>query len=546
MHVINTYKIRTSLIFILFCILYAYAWFTLFIVQIRQHTFFTQLGNKQYYVTRTIQPPRSTIYDRHGTILAMNKDMLSTFILPRQLKDPAQLKKFLAAHFPDALTRLEQAQDRYFIYVHRHITPAQEKLIKQKNIVDINFIQEPGRFYPLVGIGPILGITDQDNQGIMGIELQYNQQLAGSPCIVSLQKDARSGLFYFEQETQQEGICGTPVQLTIDSTLQYISYQAVKKTVESFGAQEGAALIFNPINGEILAMARYPDFDPNNRAHMNMERTKNSLITDTYELGSVIKACAALGILEEEAAIPDELIDCENKATTMIDGIRVNTTDKSVAGEITFAQVIQKSNNIGMAKFTKRIGPKLYDHYQRMGFGTKTGIAFPGEQSGFINPPATQNRQSIFSLSYGYEMNLTLLQLARFFGMLSTGYLVTPTLLLNQESKKIDAGYSTRARDQLLAILEDTVNQGTAYRARIPGYTIRVKTGTANLIDANGLYNHDRNIFTAAGIIEKGDYKRIIVTFVKEVKQRNMYASQVAVPLLANIAERMLIHDRII
>jgi cell division protein FtsI (penicillin-binding protein 3) len=372
--------------------------------------------------------------------------------------------------------------------------------------------------------------------------------------------------------------------------------------VDKFNACQAAVIIMDPKNGEIVSMLSYPYFDPNNAHMAHSENFKNKIITDAHELGSVMKVCAALAALEEGVVTPDELIDCKNCLTTQIDGRIINTVQAH--GVIPFTDVIALSNNIGIAIVAKRLGTALYDHYKKLGFGCKTGIKFPGENPGFLNHPENWSKQSIISLSYGYEVSMTLLQLACAFSIIATGYKVTPTLLRSscakatedfqqgfvgqalspvrpavcsealcegcklvegneQNNKKIDASsplalsvsegnvskgiklYSDATLNTIKEILEKTTLYGTARRAAIKGYRVMSKTGTANML-IDGKYNPDKNIYTCAGIVEKGDYQRVIVTFVKEAQQKNIYASTVAVPLFESIAERMLIHDRII
>jgi cell division protein FtsI (penicillin-binding protein 3) len=388
--------------------------------------------------------------------------------------------------------------------------------------------------------------------------------------------------------------------LTIDADLQFLVQEAVQKTVDTFHAKEAAVLIMDPQNGEILAMLSYPYFDPNNPYKAIADNFKNKIITDAHELGSVMKVCAALAALEEEVVTPDELIDCQNTLTTHIDGRTINTVQAH--GVIPFTNVIALSNNIGIAIVAKRLGTRLYDHYKKLGFGCKTGIAFPGENTGIVNPPEKWSKQSIISLSYGYEVSATILQLACAFCTIATGYKVKPILIRKNPSiqpptpscgghsgrtekdskaksgsqlldpistpnsnlsssvrpecfaKHSDAKciegspknkiYSDSAHNTIKEILEKTTLYGTARRARIKGYRVMSKTGTANML-IDGHYNPDKHLYTCAGIIEKDNYQRVIVTFVKEVQQKNVFASTVAVPLFESVAERMLIHDKI-
>ncbi len=545
----HPYKIRSIIIFFIFCFLYFIIIANLIRIQLLQRNFFVQLGEKQYNVTATILPPRAPIYDRNGNLLAMNKDSIAAFVFPKKIQDMNSLKRFLATHFPAALERLKHAEHTYFMYVARRLTPEQiQRIQSDKEAADIHLLNEPSRYYPVHSMGIVTGVTDVDNKGLFGLELLCNEQLAGKPTTFSLEKDARSGLFYFKRRTTVEGKEGVPLRLTIDGNLQFLAYQELKKTVDTYQAQEGSVIIMNPRSGEVYAMVSIPDIDPNNTRALNLDYTKNRIITQEYELGSVIKIFAALAALEEKVVTIDELIDCENVKTTYVDGRRVNTVPSSVAGIIPFYEVIAKSNNIGITKVIKRIGNKLYDHYIRMGFGTKTGIEFPGERSGFVNPPSNWSKQSLLSLSYGYEITETVLQLARGFCIIANnGYPVRPTLILPApEQPKIGKPlYCPQTITDIRTILEHTVLQGSAKKAQISGYTIMSKTGTSNLL-INGQYDPTRNTYTCAGIVEKGTYQRVIVVFIKEANQKNLYASMVAAPLFERVAEKTLIHDKIL
>jgi len=540
MTTIKHYKIRASIIFLFFCFLYACIFFRLYLIQIKYHDVYAHMGKKQYHVTITQAPPRAPIYDRSHHYLAVNKDSVSAFILPKSLENQSQLEKFLSVHFPQALTRLHNHKNSYFMYVKRRLSDAQIKLIGDSNIADIKLLNEPSRFYPLQSAGQIVGITDIDNNGAFGIELEFNAQLAGKPSTFTLENDARSGHFYFEKQTKVQGKTGTPITLTIDSDLQFIISQELQATVEQHDAKEGAAIIIDPQNGQILAMTNWPMFDPNNTDDLtNMEITKNKVVTEVYELGSVIKMCAALAALEEGVVQLDELIDCQNRITTYIDHRRINTVPVSVAGIIPFSKVIAKSNNIGIAIVAKRLGPKIYDYYKKLGFGQKTGITFPGEQKGFVNPPDNWSKQSIISLSYGYEITASLLQLARAFSIVANdGYDVIPTLIINTQSHdRTDQLFSMASIQAIKDIMKKT-------RKDIQDYTLMYKTGTANkLID--GQYDNTKNIFTCAGILEKGDYRRVIVVFINQVAKRNLLAATVAAPLLEKLAKKLLIHDKV-
>ncbi|KKP35973.1 MAG: Peptidoglycan transglycosylase and transpeptidase FtsI [candidate division TM6 bacterium GW2011_GWF2_32_72] len=544
----HSIKIRTSFVFFIFIVLYGLLIFNLYIVQIKQQSFFSSLAERQYNVSLEISPPRGLIYDRTGTRpLAINKEIYSAFLVPKSMETAEHTLMFLQKNFPHAAERFEKNTEPNFFYIKRRLSDAEKKLIEDSNISDIKIVKEAGRFYPCPFVGTIVGMTNIDNVGITGIELLFNDKLSGSPEKVSLEKDARSNQFYFKKSTKEEGISSLPIKLTIDSDLQFLAVEEAKECLEKFGFKEVSAVIINPDNGEILALVSLPDFDPNDISNVDVESIKNRTISNVYELGSVMKVFVSLAALEEGVIRPDDIIDCGGSKNVKIDGINLSTT--IALGKATFAEVVQNSNNIGMAFVGKKLGEKLYDHYTRVGFGEKTNIPLPGEQSGFVNPPNNWSKRSPVSLSFGYEITGSLLQLAKAFCIVANGgYKVHPKLILTEnpvENKK-EKLYSDQSISEIRDILEKTILQGTAVKAKINGYKVMGKTGTANMV-VNGKYDVTKNRYAFCGIVEKGDYRRVIVTFAKEpeVKQK-LFAANTVAPLFEKIAEKLLIHDRVI
>jgi len=545
---INSFEhFRSLIIFFIFISLYGIIIGNLYNIQVKKQSFFMNLGDKQYNLSITTLPERAQIFDRNNTPIALNKDSYAAFLLPKEITDRTIVQKFLGQHFPAAAQRLTSSWDKNFFFISRKLTTEQEEIIKQAHITEIHILQEPSRFYPYECLSTILGITDIDNHGILGIEQQYDEILRGTPTTQTLKKDARSNHFYFEQELTIQGTPSQSIQLTIDADLQYKINNIVKEAVLNLQAKEAAAVIMDPITGEISAMVSYPYFDPNNIQNLDMETTKNRTVSQAFETGSVIKPFCALAALEEEVVTIDEMINCENTKETKIDGIRVRTVIPH--GIISFLEIIQNSNNIGTVKVAKRINTKLYDYYKLLGFGMPTGLNFPGEQKGYVNPPEKWSAYSIVSLSFGYEITTTLLQLARSFSLIyNGGRLVTPKLTCNQiQSRKPSEDnvlISQRTRDDLDAILEASVARGSGKRAQVKNYKTAGKTGTSNIVD-NGKYNEKKHLNTFIGYVEKDNYKKVIAVYVKESKTA-MYASVTTAPLFRKIAEILLLHDHVL
>ncbi len=538
-------RVRTAIVFFIAVSCYLILICNLFFIQLINRSFFATLGTQQYTLSVTHQPPRGAIVDRTGsTFFATNKACLSAFIIPNKITDQEALISLLHAHFPDAEKRLHSKKNASFMYIKRRLTPQEQEHITECNNKDIHLLEESSRFYPLPSAAPLIGFTDIDTVGRAGIELSCNAQLAGAPEKVLLEKDARSGYFYFSKTLQDAGTRSTTIKLTLDGALQFLVDEEVAAACKRCKAREASALILNPDNGDILAISSVPYTHPEDPT-FDFYHTKQRAITEQYELGSVLKVFAALAALEENIVTPDTPIDCKNSTSCTIDGRPINTW--RAHGIIPFKDVIAYSNNIGIAQIAKQLGPAIVGHYQRLGFGKKTNIPVPAEASGFINPPNKWSAQSIISLSYGYEISATLLQLAQAFALIAhDGKFVTPRLLLSDPVRIDDAPlYRPESIDAIKSILRKTTEYGTGRRAHMHGFNVMSKTGTANTL-VNGVYDHDTNIYTAAAIIEKGDYKRIIVTCVKEAKIPNAFAATVAMPLLKRIAEKMVIHERVV
>jgi cell division protein FtsI (penicillin-binding protein 3) len=541
-------KIRATLLFFVFLVVYLVIIANLFYLQVMQRSFFTTLGKQQYAVTVAVQPPRAVIYDCVNKPVAVNAECLSAFILPQQLEHPERVQSFLQRYFPLAYDRWRQNKHKYFMFIKRRLKPQELAVIKARGGDDIKIVAEPCRYYPVEAMGTIVGLTDIDNHGLLGVELLFDQQLGGTPSICRLERDARSGHFYFNKITDIQGREGAPVYLTIDSSLQFLAYQELCDAVQNFHAKEGGVIIVDPMTGEIKVSVSWPNFNPNEADHLNQEHAKNYPFTQCYEVGSAIKTFSAIAALEDGVVKPDELIDCEGKESAIVEGMKINTVVESIRGIIPFSEVIEKSNNIGTAKVAMRLGAKLYDYYMRFGFTQKTAVHFPGEQAGFITPPGRWSKRSIISLSFGYEIRTTIAQLAQAFCLIAQhGRPVKLSLIkLTTNSGQAAAVFSARTMDQIKDILTKTVLEGTARRARIKGYRVMGKTGTANTIE-NGRYNKHKNLFTFSGIVEKDGYQRVIVVYLKEIESvHQQHASTVAVPLFEQVAEKMLIHDKII
>jgi cell division protein FtsI (penicillin-binding protein 3) len=506
-------------------------------VQIIKKDFFDNLGTQQYLMGVCGANPRGSIIDRDGQPLVVNKELPSAFIVPHVSTDSAPMHDFLRKHYPVVLDRLQQHPERHFFWLERRLTPERQAWLAQQKIPEIQFVQESVRHYPYPELAHILGFADIDNRGISGLELTFDKKLAGEAAQYRQAKDARAKRFYFDQTVKKKGVSSSPVQITIDHKLQFLLYQDLAEAVESFKAKQGAVIVLDPFSGEILSMVSYPSFNANDVSSIDLAATKNVAVTECYELGSVMKTFSALAGLEEGVVDYNEVFDCEGKVT-MINGLRVENW-KSL-GVMPFFEAVKNSSNVVAARVGLRLGEKLYEHLVRVGFGRKTLLGFPGERSGFVNPPRNWSRSSVMVMTFGYEATVTLLQTARAMAVIANGgNYVEPFLVQTEEAKNVPGKqlYSKKSVDEITTILELV---GARYP--IPGFKLKGKTGTARLV-VDKHYSTTQHTYTFAGFVAKDDYRRVVVTFIKEPEKAHLWAAEVVAPLAKKIAERLAIHD---
>lgn len=541
--IIHDYKTRVFIVFSLFVVFFLVIMTRLFLLQISQHDFFSGLAEQQYAINLSVKPPRALIYDRNKKLpLAFNLQTQSAFVVT-PFTDPAVTIPFLKKKYPQVYARMQAHSGKHFFWLDRFLSEQKYNVLKEKDFRDIHFLDEHQRYYPYQELtAALIGLTDIDNSGIAGLELFFNKQLAGTESQIWYQRDARSGQLYFNQKIQQRGKKGTQLISSIDTTLQAIAYDELSRSVNEFSAIGGACLILNPETGEVLSLTTFPTVDPNQKPLPSLDLIKNTALCDIFELGSVMKAFCALAAFQEKVVGFEEPIDCEGRFA-YINGFKIeNPTIQllNILAEhnniLPFCDVVRYSSNVGVAKVAQRLGPKLYTNLRRLGFGNKTNVTFPGERAGFVNSPERWSRSSLTVMSFGYEIMASLIQLAKAFCIVANGgHDITPTLIKQEKACMGKQLFATQAVGDLKNIMEKVCGKYS-----IPSFRILGKTGTARCIK-DGHYTNSALRCTFAGIIEKGSYKRVVITFINEPQAR--WASDVAMPLFWHIAQRMIVQD---
>lgn len=527
--------------------------FRLFNLQILQAAELTVKADRQHRKAVSVQGPRGSIYDRHGKVLAINMDVPSVFGVPASLDDPSGVARDLSPVLRVKAGEIEKKlkQERSFVWIARKLDPEQGRRLERMTLEGIGVVMEGQRFYPK---GPllshVLGFAGMDSQGLEGVERRYDPYLRGEKQMVVLQRDALGRTVFPRGLRDQVPSAGHNVILTIDEVIQYIAEKELEEAVIATRAKGGIVIVMEPRTGAILAMAVNPRFDPNTVQRISADRWRNRALTDSYEPGSTMKIFVAAAALEEKVMEPGTLIYGENGRLVVAKTI-IHDHDK--LGWMTFAQVIQRSSNIGSVKTAMALGEeRLYRWLRAFGFGERTEIDLPGEVAGLVKEPRDWERRSLASVAIGQEIGVTPLQLVTAVAAIANGgWLMKPYTVseIRDGKGRLVAQVSPQVRRQpispesvhtLSRILEGVVTHGTGSKAAVPGYRVAGKTGTAQKIDPKtGAYSSNLSVGSFVGYVPAEDPRLAIVVVIDE-PQTEAWGGVVAAPVFRRVAEQAI------
>ncbi|HKR79334.1 MAG TPA: penicillin-binding protein 2 [Nitrospira sp.] len=527
--------------------------FRLVNLQVLQAAELTARADRQHQKTVTLEGARGTVTDRHGKVLAMNVEVPSIFGVPTSLDSPAGAARTLSPVLHIRREDLEKKlrQEKHFVWLARKVEPEQGRRLEQLSIDGIGMVMEGRRFYPK---GPllshVLGFVGMDGVGLEGLERRYESQLHGEKRLTVLQRDALGRTVFPKGLREQAPSAGQTLTLTIDEVIQYIAEKELEEAVDQAHAKSGTIIVMEPRSGAILAMAVSPRFDPNAVASLTADRWRNRALTDTYEPGSTMKLVVAAAALEERLMMPGSMLFGENGRMTV-----ANTTihDHEKLGWMTFAQMIQKSSNIGAAKTGMLLGDqRLYRYLQAFGFGQRTDIDLPGEVAGLLKSPREWGRRSLASISMGQEVGVTPLQMVSAVSAIANdGVLMKPFIVsqvrdqkgqpvkeaLPQVKRRVVSPATAR---MLTTIMEGVVTNGTGAKAAIPGFRAAGKTGTAQKVDPRtGAYSSALSIGSFVGFVP-ADAPRLAMIVVIDEPQGEAWGGVVAAPVFRRVGEQVL------
>ncbi|AOZ48788.1 cell division protein [Chromobacterium vaccinii] len=506
-------------------------------LQFVQQDFLQKQGEIRFLRTLTLEAGRGAIVDRHGRLLASSSPVKNIWASPEmlpalatsQLRDLAELLDLS----PESLRRKLTGDGRDFVYLKRRLDPHTAGKIMALRIPGIFSDSEYMRFYPAGDAAAhLVGLTDADGKGQEGIELSLERKLAGKDGTRQVLKDLR-GQIIADASRILLPTDGQTVALTIDARIQYQAHKAIAFAVAEHKARSGSVIVLDAQNGELLAAANYPTFNPNNRRSAQPEAMRNRGMVDAFEAGSVMKPFAMALALQDGHVTPQTVLDTQSyKIGPAL--IR----DVAPRASLDMLGILQKSSNVGTSKLALMSKPERFWHfYNDLGFGKAPGTGFPGEARGTLRDWRKWRPIDQATMSFGYGISGSLLHLARAYTVFTTGGLLLPVSLHSRETsppaqRVIDERIAATMRELLVA---NSRQGGGALAARVPGYSMGGKPGTARKL-IEGRYVADKHRASFIGFAP-GQHPRVIVAVtVDEPSAGKYYGGAVAAPIFARVA----------
>jgi cell division protein FtsI (penicillin-binding protein 3) len=506
------------------------------------------IAARQHALRVDIPAPRGEVLDARGRPLAISAGADSVWADPRDVKDVTATAERLAALVggdPGAL-EAKLAGNKRFAWIARHVRPEIARAVRAAKLPGIDVASEPRRWYPARTIGgTVIGRADIDGNGLDGIELSMNELLSGRRGAVTAVRDARGRRMLADGLASPEA--GATVQLTLDRSVQAIAEEALGAAIETNKAKHGVAVVLDVATSKVLALASYPTYDPNGG---DSSGARNRPVTDVYEAGSVLK------VFTVAAALDAGLVKADT-GFTIGSYYKVGpklVRDTHVAAYLTTKEIIQHSSNIGAVKIAQRVGrEKLHAYFQRLGFGTRTGIELPGEQPGLMRDGARWREIELATISFGYGLTVTPLQIAAALAALGNDGVYREPRIVERvtgdagevlyrgdgEARRIlSPAHAADMRDMLASVFE---KGGTAQSVVVPGFRCGGKTGTAHKYDpAIKAYSPNRYLASFIGLAPIDDPRLAIVVLIDEPSGGAYYGGKVAAPAFAKIASETL------
>ncbi|MGH1484769.1 MAG: peptidoglycan D,D-transpeptidase FtsI family protein [Cellvibrionaceae bacterium] len=493
--------------------------------------------------SESIPALRGVITDRHGEPLAVSTPVVSLWAHPKELQSDKEnlpaLVKSLNLTLGDLKDKLQRFRDKEFMYLRRHLTPADAEKVLALQIRGVYAQREYRRFYPAGEVAAhLVGFTNIDDSGQEGLELAYDQWLTGENGKKQVLKDLRGRVFK-DVNLISAAKAGKDIALSIDLRLQYLAYKELKEAVKAHRAKSGSVVLLDAKTGEVLAMANQPSYNPNDRRGIKASMLRNRAMTDQFEPGSTMKPLTVMAALETGRFKPSTQIDTHPGhlrvgRKTLLDPVNYGVMD--------VAKILQKSSQVGLTKISLGLeGETIRDMFFRAGLGQDTGTGFPGESTGLLPNYAKWQPIVQANFSFGYGVSLTALQLAQAYSVIANDGVKKPVSLLKLAgAQQSDVVVSPGIAKQVATMLQKVVEPGgTGTRANIEAYQVAGKTGTIHKVGRQG-YADDRYLSLFAGFAPASDPRLIAVVAINEPSSGQYFGGEVAAPVFSALVERGL------
>ena len=518
-----------------------------FDIQIFKAKELAQKAENDYSRYITVKGERGQILDRSMNKLATSIDAISITACPSKIKNPGVAAKKLSKILSTDPKKLQAtlSSRRMFAWVARRVSPDQASQIRQLNLTGIYFENDSKRFYPNRNLAAqVIGFTGAEDSGLEGLEFKYNSVLEGDFLKIKIKRDGNGRVLDLDKK-RREQLKGNSIVLTIDKKIQFLSEQTLERTVKAHRAKSGIALVMRPQTGELLSIAHFPQFNPNNFKNYDNIIYRNRAITDAFEPGSAMKVFTAAAALEKGFA-PKSIFFCEN-GTYKIGTFTINDTHPHTW--LSINQIIKFSSNIGSVKIAETIGDKaLYNYLASFGFGNKTRVGCPGETSGSLSPYRKWSKIDTGAISFGQGVSVSAIQLiSGISAIANNGNLMKPLLIKKIISNKgkalreyhpetIRRVISSKSAQQVKRMMSLAVKkEGTGTKAAMAGYTVCGKTGTAQkaLKNKKG-YSKNKYISVFGGFAPENNPELAILVVIDEPRKQ-YYGGDVAAPAFKTI-----------
>jgi len=522
-------------------------------LQVFEHADLAARAERQQ--NRTVSPPakRGDILDRKGRLLAFSVDADTIAAVPSDIDDPGDVAAQLCGALDDCDKERRQGLTRKltgrgaFAYVARQVSPEEARRVRALDLPGITLLKESRRYYPNSELAAhVVGYVGIDNVGLGGIESAYDAQIRGTAGKVLIQTDNKRRAVF--SRVERPATAGAGIELTIDQYLQFVAERELRTGVEANHAAGGTAIVMDPHTGEILALANWPTFNPNAFSRVEDDTRRNRAIQTLYEPGSTFKIVTASAALEQHVITPETMIDTNPGSITFPGRKPIYDTHKY--GVINFTDVIVKSSNVGAIKVGLKIGPeRLTEYVSKFGFGQTLAPDFKGETAGIVWSADKLNDSALASVSMGYQVGVTPLQMATAVSSIANGgHLFQPRVVraFVKDGRRIEVPHKEMRRTiepdtaaTLTTIMEQVVERGTARAAQIDGYTIAGKTGTAAKL-VNGHYQKSDYNASFVGFVPSRNPALTILVVIDSPHGNGYTGGAVSAPVFKRIAEAAL------